>query len=794
MKRYTLPLTGMSCANCAARIERELAATDGVVTATVNFATAHLSVELDEPRYTLTDLAEKIRILGYELTIPSKTGELTFGVTGLNCASCVARLEKALLATPGVSTAIVNLAANSAFVRYNPEQLDSGAIFRIVIDTGYTPIEKGQTVQAEQSELRTQQNWFIFSLVLSIPLMASMSMHHLVAVAWLNFVLATVVQFTAGLAFYRGAFAALRSKSGNMDLLVALGTSAAWGYSTASLLGLFGPDHPLFFETSAWLITFIRLGKYLEARARGKAGEALRSLLHLQADSAMLVTEQGEQEVPASVIRVGDRVAVRAGGIIPVDGMVVSGSCAVDESMITGESIPTTKQVGDMVTGATINRNGSIIVEATRIGEETLLAQIVTMVRDAQGDKAPIQRFADAVSAWFVPAVILLSVSTFLLWYLLLSSTFLTAFSFAVAVMVIACPCAMGLATPTAIMVGSGIALQRGILVKKGSALESIAGLKALLLDKTGTITKGTPQLVSLVSAHGVDRNQLLRCLASAEAHSNHPLAQAAVAAAAAEGIAPNTVSDLIEREGYGLICTYQDCRLLVGNQRLMDENEVESRSLMTTIPPEARGSSLVYIAVGTTLVGIACFADPIKPTSAQAIARLRQLGIKTIMVTGDRRDVAESIAKQAGVDAFEAEVLPDGKLDVVRQWQQKVGAVGMVGDGINDAPALAAADVGIAIGSGTDVAKETGEIVLIRDDLMDAVRSIIVGRKTLSKVKQNLFWALIYNVIGIPIAAGLFSRYGIILKAEFAGLAMAFSSVSVVVNSLLLRRVTRQL
>lgn len=794
MQTYVLPLTGMSCANCAARIERELARIEGIHQANVNFAMAQLTVVLDESRFTLSDLTAKIQALGYGLELPSLSGELSFSVTGLNCASCVARLEKALLAQPGIETALVNLAAASAFVRYNTQLLDKGAVFRLVVDAGYTPVEREEAASAEQADLAAQRKWFVFSLALSIPLMASMSMHHHPVVAWMNFILASVVQFSAGLAFYRGAFAALASKSSNMDLLVALGTSAAWGYSTLSLLGVFGPDHPLFFETSAWLITFIRLGKYLEARARGRAGEALRSLLHLQADNALLVTELGEKEVPASAIRVGDRVAIRAGGIIPVDGIIMSGSCSVDESMLTGESLPTSKHVGDSVTGATINRNGSIIVVATRIGEETLLAQIVAMVREAQGDKAPIQRFADAVSAWFVPAVILLSVLTFLFWYVFAATPLLTAFSFAVAVMVIACPCAMGLATPTAIMVGSGVALARGILVKKGSALEAIAGIKVMLLDKTGTITEGAPRLVELISAPGIDRTQLLACLAAAEYHSTHPLAQAAVSAAMQEGIPLGEVTDLEEIEGQGLRCHYQGYPLLVGNRRLLEDAGVKTQGISARLTPAFSGTTLVYIAVDGHAVGIACFSDPIKPTSVAAIARMRQMGIITVMLTGDRLQVAEQVAKQAGVDEVVADVLPAGKRDVVRQWQESHGRVAMTGDGINDAPALAAADVGIAIGSGTDVAKETGDIILIRNDLMDAARAITVGRRTLVKVKQNLFWALIYNIVGIPVAAGLLSRYGLVLKAEFAGLAMAFSSVSVVINSLLLKRVGKTL
>jgi Cu+-exporting ATPase len=436
-----------------------------------------------------------------------------------------------------------------------------------------------------------------------------------------------------------------------------------------------------------------------------------------------------------------------------------------------------------------------LTIRATRIGEETLLAQIVRMVRDAQGDKAPIQRFADAVSAWFVPIVVLLALATFGVWYLLLSAPFITAFKFGVAVVVIACPCAMGLATPTAIMVGSGVALARGILVKKGSALETIAKLHVLLLDKTGTLTSGQLALSDLATAPGMNDVRLLEYLAATERSSNHPLAQAAVAGAEAKGVTAGEVTDFNELEGHGVTCGYNGVRLAAGNQRLM-----QAHGVATDVVDEAaarlagEGKSLIYVAADKNLVGVAAFSDTLKETSTQAVAALKQLGIRTVMITGDHQAVAATVAKQVGVDSFEAQVLPGRKQEVVKEYQAQGLKVGMVGDGINDAPALAAADVGIAIGGGTDVAKETGDIVLIRDDLQDAVRAITVGRATLSKVKQNLFWALFYNVVGIPVAAGLFSSWGITLKAEYAGLAMAFSSVSVVMNSLLLKRVAKRL
>lgn len=796
MSTETYTITGMSCANCAARIEKELARREGVHSAVVNFAISELTVNHDPAAVSKEQIIEFVEQLGYGVIRPEPAGELTFGVRGLHCASCVNTLEKKLLEHPAITTAIVNLAAETGFTRFDPQMIGAADIFTIVHAAGYTPVELHGAEIAQDDDLRLQRNWFIFALLASLPIMLTMGVHSNRAVMQLNLLLATAVQFSAGLIFYRGAWSALKNRSTNMDVLVALGTSAAYFYSLAAYFGLLGSHHEVFFETSAMLIAFIRLGKYLEARARGKASEALKKLLHLQADKARLVTESGEKEVPASVIRVGDIVLVRAGDIIPVDGDVIEGSGSVNESMVTGEALPVLKNPGDPVSGATVSTNGVLRIRATRIGEATLLAQIIKMVREAQGDKAPIQKFADTVSAWFVPIVMLLAALTFALWYTVLSSGFLAAFRFAISVLVIACPCAMGLATPTAIMVGSGIALGRGILVKRGSALETISRLTVLLLDKTGTLTNGTPEMTDLVPvARSVDPTKLLECLATAEAYSTHPLAQAALMAAREAGIQPGQADGFEERGGFGVTCRYEGFPLAVGNERLMAEIGIELAPLAKkTAELTAAGKSLVYVAAGNALVGVAAFADTLKPGSAKAVSELRRMGITTCMITGDHADVAAIVAKQVGVDSFEADVMPDRKQEVVKEFQRRGITVGMVGDGINDAPALAQAQIGIAIGGGTDVAKETGDIVLMRSDLLDAVRAIAIGRATLSKIKQNLFWALFYNILGIPVAAGLLSGYGVILKPEYAGLAMAFSSVSVVLNSLLLKRIEKTL
>ncbi len=796
MQKAIFTISGMSCAACAMRIEKTLGETAGVARASVNFAMEELLVEFDGGVIDQAAIEETVTELGYGIRPKGEAGELRFGVEGLHCASCVNNLEKKLMAVPGVAAAVVNLAQESALVRFVPSAVTPAEIYHAVTDAGFQPVPETAAKEDEAKAYRSQRNWFVASLLLSLPIMLTMGMHQVPAVGWMNLALASIVQFTAGLTFYRGSWYALRGGVANMDVLVALGTSAAYFYSLFAFFGAFGGHGEVFFETSAMLIAFIRLGKYLEARARGKAGEALKKLLRLQSDRARLVTDEGEKEVPASMVKVGDMLLVRPGETIPTDGEITAGSTSVDESMVTGEPVPVDKAEGDAVTGATINRTGLIRVCATRVGEETLLAQIVKMVQEAQADKAPIQRFADRVSGVFVPVVVALALCTFAVWYLALGQPFLFAFKLAIAVVVIACPCAMGLATPTAIMVGSGVGLSRGILIKRGSVLENISRLQAILLDKTGTLTEGRPTLTDVAVAPGVDEGRFLECLAAAVSQSAHPLSQAAAQGAAERGIRPGPVSDYREKGGFGVACTFDGLQVLAGSARLLEEGGI----LVTPLAGEAmrlagEGKSLIYVAAGGRLLGIAALADRLKASSAAAVAELRRLGIRTFMITGDQRAAAAAVARQAGVDGFEAGVLPERKQQVVKEYQQKGLSVGMVGDGINDAPALAQADIGIAIGGGTDVAKETGDVVLVRDDLMDVVRAIRLGRATLAKIKQNLFWALIYNILGIPVAAGvLYFPLHLTLKPEFAGLAMAFSSVSVVTNSLLLKRMRNRL
>ncbi|MBI4553455.1 MAG: copper-translocating P-type ATPase [Candidatus Latescibacteria bacterium] len=731
----------------------------------------------------------------------------TFQVKGMSCANCALTIEKGVGALPGVQRVVVNLPAETMAVEFAPNAVDQARIAAKVKDLGYAAFVQTGTRprRSEQSdEARSARNWLIWTFILALPMIVpmlpvgpSMSSHLSGAVLVLTVLCATGAQFTSGLAFYRGAYYALKNRTANMDVLVALGITSAYVYS---LLVTFLPDvftgQHQFFEVAVFLILFVRLGKFLEARAKGRASRALERLFELQADRARLVVGSEEREVPASTVNVGDRLIVRPGEKIPVDGEVVDGHAAVDESLVTGESLPVEKGPGDPVTGATINTSGVLTVRATRVGSETVLAQIVRLVEEAQADKAPIQRFADAVAGVFVPIVVGLALLTFLVWYGLLHASFVFALTATMAVLVIACPCALGLATPTAILVGSGVGLHRGILFKRASALEQVAGLQVLLFDKTGTITAGRPRVTDIIPVNGLTGEQVLRFAASGEQASTHPLAVAVVQEAQARAIELVRLTDVQEDGGRGVIGRDGGGVLRVGNARLMETAGIDVAPVRDRVEAlTAQGKTTVYVAQDRTIVGIIGLADEVKPNAAEAIRRLKALGLRTVMVTGDNERAARAVAEAVGLDEVVPEVLPQHKSEIIEQYQRQGVTVGMVGDGINDAPALARADIGIAIGSGADVARETGDIVLVRNDLLDVERAIRLGRATLVKVKQNLFWAFFYNVLGIPLAAGLFYPVlGVLLRPEWAGLAMAFSSVSVVTNALLLKRVERRL
>ncbi|OAT81062.1 heavy metal translocating P-type ATPase [Desulfotomaculum copahuensis] len=787
--RTQFKVSGMTCANCALTIEKGVGKMAGVNAAAVNFASEKLAVEFDPRLVNEDEITARVRDLGYDAR-SEDGGKIQFKVGGMTCANCALTIEKRLRAAPGVKNAAVNFASETVSVEFNPAVINRKGIFELVRDAGYVPLESSDRDEDGRTAV-AERNWLIFSAVLSIPAMLAMLLLPMTQnLKYVLFALATIVQFTAGRTFYRGAYHALKNRSANMDVLVAMGTTASYGYSILTTFPQLFFAGPTFFDTSMLLITFIRFGKFLEARAKGRAGQALKKLLELQADKARLLVNGEEKEVAASEVRIGDVVLVKPGEKIPVDGEIIEGRASVDESMLTGESIPVEKGVGDGVAGATINRSGVIKVKITKTGKDTILAGIIKMVEDAQGVKPPIQRFADTVSNYFVPAVVFIALVTFAVWYSGLHYPFVFAFTAGVAVLVIACPCALGLATPTAIMVGSGVGLNRGILFKSAAVLEGVARLQAVGFDKTGTITRGMPEVTGIVAYAPYRELAVLQIAAAGENLSLHPLAQAVAARARRENMEIETVQDYREESGHGIICSYRGQQLLIGNIRLMQEHGVESGQAEKDFKRLAEdGKTTMFVALAGRVIGLIALADVIKDNAREAIFRLHKLGLQTFMITGDNKKVAAVVGRQVGIDEVAAEILPQDKIAIIRQYQEKGIKVAMVGDGINDAPALARADIGIAIGSGTDVAKETGDIVLVRNDLLDVERAIRLGRKTLAKIKQNLFWALIYNSIGIPVAAGvLYPVTGKLLPPEWAGLAMAMSSVSVVTSSLLLK------
>lgn len=829
-EEVVIPVYDMSCEHCVRRVSQALEKLPGVKNVRVSLADSHALLELDssqtgidavkhaiveagyliEPAQdegaveamkldaasmiTPAETSTGIKDLGYgEQGKESEDGKQQFKVSGMTCGNCALTIEKKLKGIPGVQMAAVNFASETVTVEYDSRTLRLSDIFEKVKDAGYIPLENPDEYDDDLDAVR-QRNWLIFSAILAFPIMPLMYLPMSRPIMYTIFVLATVIQFTAGWIFYRGAYHALKNRLANMDVLVAMGITASYGYSVMTTINMWYPDlffqGPNFFDTSALLITFVRFGKYLEAKAKGRAGQALKRLLELQADKARLLVNGEETEAAASELKIGDVVIVKPGERIPVDGEIIEGHASIDEAMLTGESIPVDKGAGDPVIGATINRSGSIKVKITSTGKDTVLSGIIKMVEDAQGVKPPIQRLADLIANYFVPAVVTLSTITFLIWYFALHSSFVFAFTAAIAVLVIACPCALGLATPTAIMVGSGVGLNRGLLFKSAAVLESISSVQAIGFDKTGTLTKGTPEVTDIIAAAPYKEKVLLQIAASGENPSIHPLAQAVVARARKEEVEIGEVEDYQEESGHGISCSYQGKPLLIGNMKHMVKYGIDLEDIAQSFQRLAgEGKTTMLVAYDSHVIGLIALADVLKETTRDAIKRLQKLGLKTFMITGDNKMVAQVVGQQLGIDQIEAEILPQDKINIIKKYQEQGLKVAMVGDGINDAPALAQADIGIAIGSGTDVAKETGDVILVRNDLLDVERAIRLGRKTLSKIKQNLFWALIYNLIGIPVAAGvLYPLTGKLLPPEWAGLAMAFSSVSVVSNSLLLK------
>lgn len=788
-KQMTVGVIGMTCAACSSRIEKVLNKMDGV-DAQVNLTTEKANVNYDPETTSVKDVITKIEKLGYGV----ETEKTEFDVMGMTCAACSSRIEKILNKQPGIIKATVNLTTENATVEYNPGFMNVEDIIGRIQKTGYDAKIKAdkQEKQSRKEKQIERMKWkLIISALLSIPLLLTM-LDHLFGVQipaifmnpWFQFALATPVQFIIGWQFYDGAYKNLRSGGANMDVLVALGTSAAYFYSLYEAIKTIGNsayDPHLYFETSAILITLILFGKYLEANAKDKTTMAISKLLNLQAKQARVIRNGEETMIPIEDVTVGDRLVVKPGEKIPVDGIVVKGRTAVDESMLTGESIPIEKDEEANVIGSTMNKNGTIEMEATKVGKDTALASIIQAVEDAQGSKAPIQRLADVISGYFVPIVVGIAVLTFIIWITLVQpGNFEPSLVAAIAVLVIACPCALGLATPTSIMVGTGKAAENGILFKGGEHLERTHQLNAIILDKTGTITKGKPEVTDFTGDQ-----ETLQLLASAEKGSEHPLAEAIVAYATEQDVKLVDVDDFEAIPGHGIRSMILDKQVLVGTRKLMNDNHIDvGDAEQELVDYETGGKTAMLVAINGEYRGIVAVADTVKETASKAINQLKEQGLDVIMLTGDNERTAQAIAKQVGIDHVIAQVLPEEKAAKVKEVQSEGKKVAMVGDGVNDAPALAIADIGIAIGTGTEVAIEAADVTILGGELLLIPKAITLSHATIKNIRQNLFWAFAYNSAGIPIAAlGLLAPW-------IAGAAMAFSSVSVVTNSLRLKRV----
>lgn len=808
LKTIDLPITGMTCASCAARIEKGLSRLSGIKEASVNFATERVTISFDPSRVHIEDFIETVKGLGYGAGVE----KVTLPVTGMTCASCVAKVERAINGLEGVVRSSVNLATEKATVDYIPAMVTVHDMTRAVRSIGYDVVEVEEAEDLLEKEERGRREAFarlrkklVTAVALTVPIfvLTHPGFFGLTAFVdiskqgyfFLQFLFATPVQFWCGWQFYRGAWAVARHRTTDMNTLIAVGTSAAYFYSVAAtfLPGFFearGFAPQVYYDTAAAIIVLILVGRLLEARAKGQTSEAIKKLIGMQAKTARVVREGGEVDIPVEDVVAGDTVVVRPGEKIPVDGRVTDGYSSVDESMISGESIPVEKKSGDKVIGATINKTGSFRFTAEKVGKDTALAQIIKMVEEAQGSKPPIARLADLIASWFIPAVITIAVITFVVWYAFGPEP---AFTYGllnfVAVLIIACPCALGLATPTSIMVGTGKGAENGILIRGGESLETAHKLTAIVLDKTGTLTKGEPSVTDVVSTPGFEEQEVLLHAASAEKGSEHPLGEAIVKGARDRGIEIPDPDAFEAVPGHGIRARVNGKSILLGNLKFMKDEGIEGVLEAEAERLSNEGKTPMYVAIDGKPAGLIAVADTLKEFSGEAVASLQRMGLEVIMITGDNQRTANAIARDLGIERVLAEVLPEDKAEEVRKLQEEGEVVGMVGDGINDAPALARADVGIAIGTGTDVALEASDITLISGDLRAIVGAIRLSSATIRNIKQNLFWAFFYNVSLIPVAAGvLYPFFGILLKPIFAAAAMSISSVTVVMNALRLK------
>jgi len=815
MDSQVLNIRGMTCAACAQRIEKTVRKLSGLEEASVNLASEKLFVEYDENALSLTAIKEAVKKIGYEVEEKANSS-VTIPIGGMTCAVCAQRVEKAMKKLDGVTSASVNFASEKATVVYEPQTVRLSAIREAIEKAGYEALEinkedaADEDRQRKEKEIKILQTKLVVSALFSVPLLY-IAMAPMITFVRLPFpegldpmgfpllyalveLLLVAPAIGVGYRFYTVGYKSLWQRSPNMDSLIAIGTTAAVLYSLYNTWlianGNFGAVDHLYYESAGVIITLILLGKTLEAISKGRTGEAIKKLMGLAPKTAIIIEDGKEKEIPIDEVEIGDIIVVKPGGKIPVDGSVIEGHTAIDESMLTGESMPVNKKAGDPVYTASLNTTGTIRFRAEKIGSDTALAQIIKLVEDAQGSKAPIAQMADIVSGYFVPVVCVIALVAGIGWYIGTGNIEL-ALTIFTAVLVIACPCALGLATPTAIMVGTGKGAENGILIKGGEALETAHKIDTIIFDKTGTITEGKPTVTDVITIEGVEKNQLLQVTASAEKGSEHPLGQAIVRGAEEKSLEMLPMEHFESLTGRGIEAQMDGQTVLAGNRKLMEERNISLRALEAESDRLAEeGKTPMYVALNGKLSGIVAVADVVKQSSRDAIRELHNMGIEVAMITGDNKKTASAIARQVGIDQVLAEVLPQDKSNEVKKLQAQGRKVAMVGDGINDAPALAQADIGIAIGSGTDVAMESADIVLMRSDLMDVPTAILLSKKTIRNIKQNLFWAFGYNVIGIPIAAGVLYLFGgPLLNPIFAAAAMSLSSVSVLTNALRLKR-----